>query len=245
MIKIFLTFTLMASMALASPTTANHDDHNLLLLVKRKFTHLNDTYLDDEYYRMDAQYLRSADLKCVLTKLNLVDSEDTTLDELQRFNAQKAFDHLEEDFSTLAIYTMYSCIDDVKGFTRHYFSRVANDTPRYKIPRESSECAKSELVKMGRQRPLVEAFAGLVNHTQEQCDSILFETKAVNESWDDDYRGCLKIYDLHSLEYALKFAIMRSEKVQDEVFESELAKYTKESRETCETFVECMIEKYL
>ncbi|KAG5666587.1 hypothetical protein PVAND_014605 [Polypedilum vanderplanki] len=242
--KIFQIFLLTFSIFSSLSKSIRNVDRNFLLLINQKFSYFQDQYLDDEYYKPDAEYLRSADKKCVYNKLNLVDTDEISYDDLKNFDAKLVFGELEEDYNTLAIYVMYLCIEDVDGFTRHYFNRVI-DKPYHKIPKESTECAKNELAKIKKEKPLMENFQGLENHTQVQCDEILFDLKAVNESWDSDFEGCLKIYDEHSLEYSLKFAIMNNERPSDEIFEKELKKYKKESSEICEKFVNCLVEKLL
>lgn len=219
-------------------------DYHLVLLINRKYENLPDFYLDDEYYKPDVQFLRSSNKKCVFNKLNLIDVDDVNMNELINFDPIVTFGDEQEDINTLVIYVMYSCIEDVDAFIDHDFANFVKK-PRYSIPSNSTECAKYELKKLRKTKPLVNKFTGLKNFTKKQCNEILNDIKAVNRSWDEEFRGCLKIYDDLSLEYGLKFAIMNHEMPDEKTYNEEKEKYGRESTVVNNEFVNCMIKRVL
>lgn len=245
-ISIFLaSVTTLASAILPGiDKTRQFSDRSLVLLIKRKFEHLPDFYLDDDYYKPDAEFLRSSNKKCVFDKLNLIDVDDVTMDELINFDPIEGIGDEQEDVNTLVIYVMYSCIENVDAFIDHDFANFVNN-PRYSIPQNSIECAKYELKKLNRTKPLISNFTGLKNFTKKKCKKILEDIKAVNRSWDEEFRGCLKIYDNLSLEYGLKFAIMNHEMPDEKTYNEEKEKYGRESTIVNNEFVDCMIKRVL
>ncbi|KAG5666586.1 hypothetical protein PVAND_014604 [Polypedilum vanderplanki] len=188
-------------------------DKKLILLINKKFLNVNDSFLDDEYFKFDTPFLRSVDENCVFNRLNLINTNDVKFDEIKNFDANFAFGELDFDYNILVVYIMYSCIENVEDFVRQYFEKAINDAPIFYIPKDSTECVKDELIKINKEKPMIVNFIGLKNHTEEQCDEILFDMKEACKSQDEDFRGCLQIYDEHSLEYFLKFTIMRNEKI--------------------------------
>jgi hypothetical protein len=238
--KIILAITIYIASITSLPIDA---DKNLQILVKRKFESLPDQFMDDPYYIPDVQYLRSANLKCILTKLNLIERNDVSFIEMRDFDATEVYKELEEDFQTLVIVTMYHCIEDIEGFLQHYFARNIKN-PRFRIPADAIECAKFELMVLDKLAPLVNSFERLENYTKTECNKILLELKAVNKSWDCEFRGCLKVYDNHSLEYSLKFAIMSHETPSKDIYEAEKAKYQAMERIVEENFIDCMLKMY-
>lgn len=236
-LKIFL---LLIPKISSNPTTLK----NLQILIERKFQNYPDSYLDDPYYKPDAEFLRSSNRTCIYNKLNLTDNKIITNDDLKNFNDSIAFGRLAEDFHTLAIYVMYSCIDDVDEFSKHFFARNIRE-PVVEIPRECIECVKNELLRLGVEKPLISHFGGLKDHSVEQCKEILKELKKATRSDEGEFRGCLKIYDKVSREFYLKFNLMKFEKVDEKIYEIERKRHEKISREVCEKFVKCMIDEYL
>lgn len=224
--------------------TRAFSDRDLVLLIKRKYENLPDFYLDDDYYKLDVDFLRSSNKKCVFDKLNLIDVDDVTLDELKNFDPIADIGFEQEDVNTMVIYIMYSCIEDDEAFIDYDFANFVKK-PRFSIPKNATECAKYQLDLLNRTKPLIDHFLGLKNFTKKQCNIILNDIKTVNQSLDDEFRGCLKIYDGPSLEYALKFAIMNHEMPDEKIYNEEKEKYGRESRIVNDEFIDCMIKRVL
>ncbi|KAL7012361.1 hypothetical protein ACKWTF_014800 [Chironomus riparius] len=224
--------------------TRAFSDRDLVILIKRKYENLPDYYLDDDYYKTDIEFLRSSSQNCVFNKLNLIDVDDVTMDELKNFDPITAIGDEQEDVNTMVIYVMYSCIEDANEFIDHDFANFIKK-PRHPIPQNSTECAKFELTKLNKNKPLIDSYPSLKNFTKKQCNKILKDLKTVNKSNDDDFRGCLKIYDNSSLEYELKFAIMNHEMPNEKTYNEEKEKYGRESTIVNNEFVDCMIKRIL
>lgn len=241
--NLLVPIILILSVSIALPTR-KFTDRDLLLLVKRKFSSFPDPYLDDEYYKPDVDFLRSASQKCVLDRLNLIDTEQLGDMELESFDPIGSFGESQEDVNTLVIFVMYLCIVDYKSFLDHDFSQRISH-PRFLVPENYTFCAKNLLINLKKEKPLLEKFTKIRKESSKKCQQVLFDIVEVNKSWDSDFEGCLQLWDDHSLEYDLKFAIMNHEMPVEKIYEAEKKKYGKEAMEVNEKFVDCMIRKLI
>lgn len=182
-------------------------------------------------------------MKCVMNKLNLIDLDDVTIQELENFNPNTTFACDANDINTMVLYAMFSCVDNLEEFNNHTFSNFLSY--KRQIAESKVECVKYELVQMGREKPMFSEFEGLQNNTAEECDEFLSDNFYCKTQWDNGYQGCHKLYEVHSKEYTLKFTLFFNEEFSDDIYLEELKKYSNETNQINDDFVNCLMVKLI
>jgi hypothetical protein len=225
---IILSFLLISTISAQKIDTK---DINFLKVVAKEIEFRSENTL-----REFKPYLRSVEPKCVLDRLNLIQTEEFTHEELLKFNVDVAFPKMALDLHVLLLTIKVSCVKDQRGYNKMVYDRMVNN-PILKFTQDQIECGENWLVKMGREKPLIDHFDGLKKHNESECNSFINIPRDLGSD-----KKCAGIFREFEDEFVVKFALMHVKRPSDAIYDEEFENFLNTTI-AMETYIDCKIEE--